>query len=453
MEVRVLAPTGVIGAGFKTSSLDRGISLKPHVIACDAGSTDSGPYALGTGIPKLSREATKRDLKLLMLGREKLGVPLIIGSCGTSGRNDAVDWMADIAREIAREENLSGKLALIYSDQEPSFIQKCLVDGKIKPLNPAPEVNEQIISESHIVGMMGSETIGQALDLGADIILAGRASDSALYAVVPERMGAPKGLAWHAAKTIECGAACCVSPAADGLIAYIREDSFEIEPLDLNAKVTPLSVAAHTLYENENPFLLKEPAGTVDTENSIYEATSDRTVKVSGSTFVEAELYSIKLEGSRYRGYQTAIIGGIRDPKIFNTLQKLLPLAQNYFKGRINEIFNGDLKEDQYSINFKFYGLGAVMLSTDKDVSSPSEVGVLITITAPDKSSSQKIASMVAHVSAHLPIPGYDGLISTIAYPFSPPELDRGECFEFTLNHVLLPDDLSEVFKINMEDF
>src|SRR6202011_2314724 len=40
MEINVLAATGVLGAGFKVESLDRGIGLRPTFIACDAGSTD-----------------------------------------------------------------------------------------------------------------------------------------------------------------------------------------------------------------------------------------------------------------------------------------------------------------------------------------------------------------------------------------------------------------------------
>ena len=60
MEIRILAPTGALGAGFEPESLARGVAAKPHVIACDAGSTDSGPAALGSGIPKLSREAVTR---------------------------------------------------------------------------------------------------------------------------------------------------------------------------------------------------------------------------------------------------------------------------------------------------------------------------------------------------------------------------------------------------------
>jgi len=451
VEVRVLAPTGVIGAGFKASSLERGVSLKPHVIACDAGSTDSGPAALGSGKAKLSRDACKRDLRLLLLARQTLDVPLIIGSCGTSGCDIGVDWMADIALEIANEEGLHFKLALIYADQSPELLKQCLAQGKIQPLTPAPHLDDQVIDSSHIVAMMGIEPLSAALDMGAKVILAGRASDSALYAVVPERMGADRGLTWHAAKTIECGAACCVTPAADGLIAYIRDDHFEIEPLDLDARVTPLSIAAHTLYENANPFLLTEPSGVVDTEHAVYHATSARSVRVSGSDFHHAPIYSLKLEGSQLVGYQTVVIGGIRDPKIFMALEALLPKAQVYFQARIAELFGDRLSQADYDIDFRIYGRGAVMGALEVETDTvPTEVGILITITAPSQELASKIAKFVSHVSAHLPVPGYEGLISTIAYPFSPPELERGPTYRFSVNHVLLPDNPLEMFRTKL---
>lgn len=50
-EIRVLSASGQIGSGFIESSFARGVSLKPHVIACDGGSTDAGPYHLGSGKP------------------------------------------------------------------------------------------------------------------------------------------------------------------------------------------------------------------------------------------------------------------------------------------------------------------------------------------------------------------------------------------------------------------
>jgi hypothetical protein len=65
-EIRLLAPTGALGAGFSREALRAAVAGRPHAIACDAGSTDSGPAALGSGIPKLSDAAVGRDLAALL---------------------------------------------------------------------------------------------------------------------------------------------------------------------------------------------------------------------------------------------------------------------------------------------------------------------------------------------------------------------------------------------------
>ena len=176
-EIRVLSPTGVIGSGFLEASFERGIERDPHYIACDAGSTDGGPAFLGAGIPHFSRQGTKRDLRIMLLGRAKLGIPLILGSCGTGGGDAGVDWMRDIALEIAAEEGLRFKLALVRSELDKDYVKRRLREGRVSPLRPAPEFNEDVVDRSaHIVGMMGHEPIAKALADGADVILAGRAS-------------------------------------------------------------------------------------------------------------------------------------------------------------------------------------------------------------------------------------------------------------------------------------
>jgi len=449
MEIRVLAATGVLGAGFKVESLNRGIALQPTFIACDAGSTDSGPAYLGSGKTKLSREACARDLRLLLKARDTLRVPLIIGSCGTSGSDVGVDWMAQLAREIAAQERLHFKTALIKSDQSKAYLKRRLAENRIRPLFPAPPISEQVIESSHIVGMMGTEPLQAALAAGADVVLAGRASDSALYAAIPLTLGADPGLSWHAAKTLECGAACAVVPAADCMFASIREDHFDIEPLDLDARCTPQSIAAHTLYENANPFLLTEPPGIVDTQLAEYRAISERLVRVTGSRFRAAAEYTVKLEGSQLVGYQTVVIGGIRDPYIIRALDTLLPKARAFFDMRIADLFPGQLTKNDYDINYRIYGRDAVMgqLEPMRGSGAGYEVGVLITITAPTQELANKIATFVSHVSAHLPVPEYHGIISSIAYPFSPPELPRGAVYRFSLNHVVTPDDPCEMFR------
>jgi hypothetical protein len=301
---------------------------------------------------------------------------------------------------------------------------------------------------SHVVGMMGTEPIEAALGLGAEVILAGRASDSALFAAWPVMHGAHAGLAWHAAKTLECGAACAVVPAADGMIATIRDDHFDIEPLDLDARCTPRGIAAHTLYENANPYILTEPAGSINTEHSQYEALDERSVRVSGSRFDKAAQYTIKLEGAQRTGYQTVVMGGIRDPHVIGCLDELLPKARAYFDARIADLFSGHLGPRDYDINYRLYGRDGVLGAAEpRRHETPWEIGVLITITAPTQAYATKIASMVSHVSAHLPVPAYEGIVSTIAYPYSPPEIERGAVYRFSLNHVVLPNDPLEMFR------
>ena len=52
MPTRVLVPTGALGITFDRAALARGVAAKPDIIAVDGGSTDSGPYSLGSGTSK-----------------------------------------------------------------------------------------------------------------------------------------------------------------------------------------------------------------------------------------------------------------------------------------------------------------------------------------------------------------------------------------------------------------
>ncbi|MER8155503.1 acyclic terpene utilization AtuA family protein [Streptomyces sp. NPDC094472] len=452
MELRILAPTGALGAGFDADAFARGVAALPDVIACDAGSTDSGPAALGSGTPKLSAQAVTRDLRLLLRARDELGVPLIIGSCGTSGRDAGVDWVADIARSIAAEENLSFKLGLIYSDQPAQRLRDLYDAGRIRPLPHAPAIDRDLFDRSHTVAMMGVEPIQEALRDGCDVILAGRASDTALFAAVPHLRGADPGLTWHLAKTIECGAACAIPPSANGLLVTLREDHFDVTTLADGTRLTPRSVAAHTLYENADPYRVAEPSGVLDTTEATYEAVDERTVRVRGARYLPADGYTNKLEGAELIGYQTVIFGGVRDRVVIDTLPKLVPMAKEYFEAKILDVFGGAVDPADVDIDYRLYGAGAVLGGSEPDLLAPRELGVLITVTAPDQATAHAIATFVAHASSHLPVAEYDGLVSTLAYPYSPPETDRGPLYRFTLNHVATAVAPTELFRTTTEE-
>ena len=76
-ELKVLSPSGIVGYGFPEESFYRGVAMKPDLIACDAGSTDPGPYYLGSGIPFTNATAVKRDMKLMLKAACELNIPLV----------------------------------------------------------------------------------------------------------------------------------------------------------------------------------------------------------------------------------------------------------------------------------------------------------------------------------------------------------------------------------------
>src|SRR3977135_1701703 len=98
-----LVPAGMLGAGVQREHIRYGIAAGAHAIAADSGSTDSGPSYLARGVSKMNRESIKRDLDILMDEAFKANIPLLIGTCGTSGTDSGVDWTRDIAIEAARD--------------------------------------------------------------------------------------------------------------------------------------------------------------------------------------------------------------------------------------------------------------------------------------------------------------------------------------------------------------
>ena len=190
MTTRVLVPSGVLGLGFDRAALARGVAMRPDIIAIDGGSTDSGPFSLGAGESKYSRAATKSEWRDLMVARAEAGVPLVIGTAGTCGTDTTVDWMFDITQELATELGQTLRIARLYSSQPVDRIRQALAAGKVHPLSPAPDISDASIADlTNIVALAGAEQIQSALATGADIIIAGRTTDTATIAALPLARG------------------------------------------------------------------------------------------------------------------------------------------------------------------------------------------------------------------------------------------------------------------------
>jgi hypothetical protein len=450
-EIRALSPTGVLGSGFLEVSLAEGLRRQPHFIGVDAGSTDPGPFPLGAGKTAFSKKAIKRDLRLILLGARRADIPVLVGSCGTAGGEPHLQLVHETVREIAREEGLRFRAALIHAEQDKDYLKAKLRAGRIKPLHPAPDFDEDTIERSaRIVGMMGAEPYLAALEGGAQVVLAGRSSDTAIFAGLPTRFGFPEGLAWHAAKILECGAAAATfRKTPDCIMATITHNDFVIEPLDPELRCTPQSIAAHSLYENADPYLIVESAGTIDLRAAQYDAVDDRTVRVRGSAFTPAGRYTVKLEGAELVGYQAVVIGSVRDPYIIRQIDDWLARLQDKIRARVRDVHRGELGDDDYVVKVHVYGKNGTMgpLEPVKDA-SPHELCLLFEVTAPTQEVATSIASIARHQALHLPVAEWSGLITALAVPFSPAYLERGPVYRFNVNHVVEVDDPLEMFRI-----
>ena len=452
-EIRVLSATGMLGSGFREETLQRGMALRPDFIGVDSGSTDPGPHYLGSGETHFSESAYKRDLRLILLAARAAKIPAIVGSACTAGADLQVEHLVKIARDIAREEKLNFKLATIRSEQNKDYLKQKLREGRIKPLANAPKLDAAVIDRStHIVGMCGIEPFVEALENGAEVIIAGRSSDTSIFSAMPVMQGFNPGTVWHAAKILECGAACVVQRKyPDCMFATVSNDCFIVEPPNPEYRCDPTSVASHNLYENSTPYELVEPSGVLNTFAAKYEALSDRAVKVSGSTFKSAERYTIKIEGAELAGYQSLIIGSVRDPIILRQFDAWLEGLLQAAKDRIAAVFGAGV-ESKYRLDVRVFGKNAAMGRLESETAIGHELGVLFQVTADTQELAAGLMKSVGHIAVHYPVPEWTGLITSIAYPYSPAELHRGATYRFNMNHVVEPASALEMFHIEYEN-
>lgn len=444
--VRMITPVGMLGAGWDEAIMQRGLALGVDVITADGGSTDSGPHYLGSGTAKTSAGAVASDLKSLLKAAASSGAVLVVGSCGTSGTDSGVDWVADMAAEIMAEEKLDLKVARIYSEQNAADLKEALNNGRVHPLAPLGELKAETLEDcTHIVGMMGHEPIIEALQAGAQVVFAGRASDAAMAASYALMKGMPTGASYHAAKIVECGGQCTTNPRGGGVYTVIDHDGFTIQPLDPASACTPISVAAHMLYETVNPFQMREPDGTLDVRQATYAAVDDRTVRVEGSQFHEAEQHTIKLEGARITGYETVSFSAARDPLLVDDIEGWADLFRAYVAQRVSMTLG--LSPDEYAFDVRLYGHSGILDELELHDRAVREVGIMLVVNAADQATATAIAKVANPALLHLPTATMEYLPS-LAFATSPAELERGAAYEFVLNHVVETTTPTDMFRI-----
>jgi len=441
-ELRILAINGLMhGNGFPERSLDLGLERDPHVVGIDAGSTDAGPFFLGSGTTMVQRDAAKDVLRTLLTRTAEADVPLLVGSAGTAGSRIHVKWTMDIVREIVEEESLDRRIATIYSDQSSEYLESQFEADRIEPLGRSKPITRSTIKTSdRVVAAMGPEPYVAALERGADVIIAGRSSDVSIFEAVAVRHGFDGGLATHLAKVIECGGQITIpSTGGDCVLGELTKDYFRVSPTNPDKRLDPITVASHMLYESANPYRFVEPRGTLDTTDSEYRSIDEKTVEVRGSRFVPAAKYTVKLEGTRLVGYRALSVMGIRDPVLVEDgATSLLNSARESVTTRAGEL---GVPRGSFSLTARVYGRDGVMGHNEPTPVTGHELCVLLDVVGPSPEVAKGLVHQASNHLLHGDFPGRKCTAGNVAFPISPQDVSGTAVYEFNIWHRMVVED------------
>ena len=443
--VKVFVPYGAVGLNCAEEAFEAGLAMKPDIISSDAGSTDSGPYYLGSGHGKYSIRDVKRDLKRMVLGADKLGIPMTIGSAGTCGSDEGVDMAYKLICEICEEVGIQKKIARIYSQQNAETLKKKYREGKITALHGAPEISEKTFDEcSHIVALLGAEAYQEAFKNGADIIIGGRSTDTAVMAAYPLMKGCDPA---SCSKVVECGGLCTSAGLMGCAFMELDDKGFTIKAVKPGSTVSPYSVSAHLIYENANPIQLTEPGIRIDTTNSTYTALSETAVRVEG-TSIEHLPYTMKLEGSGPVGYQTVSMVGIRDRRAMEDPMKWVDAVS---AAGVDKLEKAGVPRESYDFWLRPYGYNGVSGMPVPEGYVPNELLMILTVTADTQEQATQITKAFNPLLLHHNI--FEGKqMPSYGFLFSPAEMERGLLYEFKLYHTVSVDDPLELVRFAYDE-
>ncbi len=159
----------------------------------------------------------------------------------------------------------------------------------------------------------------------------------------------------------------------------------------------------------------------------------------------------MKLEGAALAGYRSIVVAGIRDPLILRQLDTFLSGLRAVVERKIADSLK--LNPGDYTLQFRVYGgSGSLGQLEPCPQIEGHEVGLIIDVVAASQSLAGDILPIVWHTGLHHPIPENEGLISNLAFPFSPPGADMGPVYRFCANHVWHLDDPCQPFRIMFEN-
>ncbi|KAI1505951.1 hypothetical protein F5X99DRAFT_415628 [Biscogniauxia marginata] len=467
----IVTPVGMLGYGLdedRTAATLASLvpTRVPTAIILDSGSTDSGPEKLALGNMTSPRTSYAKDLSKLLKLVHMFKVPLIFSSAGGDGSDEHVREIVQVIEEISDEmgnKEYSFKTVAIFSGIEKQIVVNRLRAGAVTGCGDCvPDLTEDDIEASaRIVAQMGPEPFIDVMKANPDfdIIVGGRAYDPAPYVGYASYMAKLQldnrslpevqrqfGGFTHMGKIMECGGICAL-PKSHGAIATVHQNgSFEITPMDPNARCTPLSVAAHTLYEKSRPDILYGPGGYLDLNTATYEQLEDeRSVRVSGSVFHFSQErglpYQVKLEAAKVVGYRTIFMGSFRDQAaaiLIGQIDVLLEQVKAYAAQQHRGV------PGNWELDFHYYGKPSEPSQAAFSKNTP-EIFLIGEVLASTQQLATSVASAAKVAVTHGSYPGQKATSGNFAFGIGGKvTIPMGPCPQFCIYHLMDLEDGEE---------
>ncbi len=447
--MKIICPNGHLGfAPLKKASFHLGVAASPDYIAADSGSDDVGPVPLGSDTSTSPRQWQEQDLEEMLLASRKLGVPMIIGSAGDTGSNSRVDLYVGMIRDIARRHGLAPfKLGYFYSDVDKDYLRAKMRNGSsIDGLDGRTALTEEELDATdRIVAMAGVHPFIDLLKRGADVIIGGRSSDSAVFAAPALYHGYPENLSYYLGKVLEC-ASFCAEPygGKETVLGEITADDVKVTAMHPEQRCTVASVAGHAMYERSNPYFEYVAGGMLDMTHCRYEQLDEKTTRISGPAFVPAEKVRVKLEGSGKIGERFVGMAGVRDPYTIANIDHVIDWARRQVRERFGD--------SGYELYYNVFGRDGVMGPTEPLRDKPGhELCIVVQGVAPTREMAEEVCMTGTRQMFYARLPDVKGTAGSVSFLLDE-VMPASAAYRWTLNHTVEVDDPLELFPRHLVD-
>ena len=238
---------------------------------------------------------------------------------------------------------------------------------------------------------------------------------------------------------LECASFCAEPYAAkESVLGEITMDDVKVTALLPEQRCTISSVAGHAMYERANPFYEHFLGGHLDMSRCHYEQYDERTVRVTGPSYVPSDELRVKLEGSGKLGERYVGIVGVRDPYTIANID----LVTGWARQQVTERFG----DSGYELHFAVYGRDAILAGSEPLRAAPGhELAVVVQGVAPTKEMAEEVAMIATRQMFYARLPQVKGTAGGVAFLLDE-VMPASPAYRWTLNHTMRLDDPLELF-------